>query len=145
MISRWGDFENAFALLDELRRRMDHRLDENSSLTDDVVHRFPPVSLTDTGQTLVVRADVPGLGDKDVQVAVHQDVLTITGERTVRGPDGYTCHRQERPSARFVRSLGLPCKVDVDETRAVVKNGVLHVTLPKAPESQPRQIAVRAQ
>jgi HSP20 family protein len=53
-------------------------------------------------------------------------------------------HRQERPGLRFSRSFTLPTKIDSEKTTAVLKNGVLTLTLPKAPEAQPRQISVIA-
>jgi len=85
---------------------------------------------------------MPGLGDKDVQLSVQKDVLTLSGERKFDAPEGYYMHRQERSPIRFSRSFTLPCKVDPDKSTAALKDGVLTVTLSKIPDEQPRQIAI---
>ena len=80
--------------------------------------------------------------EKELQISLNQDVLTLSGERKPDAVEGYTVHRKERPSVRFSRSFSLPCKVDPEKTSAVLKNGVLTLALNKAAEAQPRQIAV---
>ncbi|MCK6588252.1 MAG: Hsp20/alpha crystallin family protein, partial [Polyangiaceae bacterium] len=72
------------------------------------------------------------------------DVLTLKGERKSDAPQGYTAHRRERAPIQFARSFSLPCRVDLEKTSAVVKDGLLTVTMAKAPEAQPRQIQVQA-
>jgi HSP20 family protein len=156
MLSRLGDFENAFALMDELRRRMDRIWDDvdpswgawqasmpSSPALSAAV--FPRINLFDMGSNLVLKADVPGLSEKEVQVSLHDGGIAISGERKVIPPEGYSAHRQERSHVKFSRSLTLPCKVNPEQTTATVKDGVLTITLAKAAEAQPRQITVRAQ
>ena len=104
----------------------------------------PSVDIYETQNELVLKADVPGMSEKDVQVTLNESGLSISGERKVVPPEGYSAHRQERTSVSFSRSLTLPCKVNPEQTQAQVKNGVLTVTLAKAPEAQPRQIAVQS-
>jgi HSP20 family protein len=152
MLSRFNDFENSFALMDELRRRMDRVWEDVDpswqgapasprSLSASV---FPRVNLFDTGSNLVLKADVPGLSEKDVQVTLNEGGISISGERKVVPPEGYTAHRQERGHVKFSRSLPLPSTVNPDQTTATVKDGVLTITLTKSAEAQPRQITVRA-
>jgi len=62
----------------------------------------------------------------------------------VRAPEGYSAHRQERPSVNFSRSFTLPCRVNADRTIGSVKDGVLTITLEKAADAMPRQIAIKA-
>ncbi|CAN90734.1 Hsp20/alpha crystallin family protein [Sorangium sp. So ce327] len=153
MLHRTTDFDRAFAMMDELRRRLDWVFEEadapRASLRGDFdqTSRYvggPRVYLFDTGSALVVKADVPGLTEKDVQISLNQDVLTVSGERKSDAPEGYLVHRKERGAVRFSRSFTLPSKVDPEKTTAVLKNGVLTLTLNKAAEAQPRQIAVTA-
>jgi HSP20 family protein len=152
MFSRFGDASGDFALLDEFRRRMDRVWEEmdstwsgtSSNARTPSSSAWPRLNLYDEGSNLVLKADVPGLSEKDVQVTLNESGLSISGERKVVAPEGYSAHRQERPSFTFSRSLTLPCKVDPEQTQALVKNGVLTVTLAKAPEAQPRQIAVQS-
>ena len=151
MLTHFDEFEHPFTAMDLLRRRMDRLFDEaqpGREAGQDVERlwsgRFPRLSFADTGAALVLEADLPGLGEKDVQLSIHQDVLTIGGERRQEAPPGVP-HRQERRPVRFSRSFTLPCKVDPEKSTATLKNGVLTVTLAKATEAQPRQIAVKAQ
>jgi HSP20 family protein len=149
MFSRFGDASRDFALLDELRRRLDRVWEDMDPSWPPLANTpssagWPRVNLYDEGTNLVLKADVPGLSEKEVQVTLNESGLSISGERRVAPPEGYAAHRQERGSYRFSRSLTLPCKVDPEQTQASVKDGVLTVTLAKSPEAQPRQIAVRA-
>jgi HSP20 family protein len=134
---------------DELRRQLGQLFDEfdaspwtNPSLFGGT-QVWPRVNLADHGADLVLTADVPGLSEKDVQVSIEQDVLTISGERKLNAPEGFAAHRQERGSYKFTRSFNLPARVDNDKVNANVKQGVLTVTLPKTAEAQPRRIEIR--
>jgi len=150
MFTRWGDFDRTFGAMDELRRRMDRLWDEydDRSYSDqDLAVRggFPRLNVFDAGANLIVQAEVPGLGEKELRLTVNQDVVTIAGERRADVPEGFTVHRQERAPIRFSRSFTLPTKIDAERTSASLKDGILTLTLAKAPEAQPRQITVRAQ
>jgi HSP20 family protein len=162
MLTRFDDFDRTFNVMDQLRRRMDRLFEEyepsrapardplRNTLADEVERargrgRFPRLTFSDAGANLVLQADVPGLGERDVQLSIHQDVLTLTGERKTDAPSGYLAHRQERAPFKFARSFSLPCKVDPEKSAATIKDGVLTITLAKAVEAQPRQIAIKAQ
>jgi HSP20 family protein len=151
-LTGWGDFDRDFAAFDELRRRMDRLFQDFDSGRWTVGDRpglatqaWPRANLYDTGSEILLVAEVPGLGQKDVQISATQDVLTLSGERKADAPEGYSVHRKERSAVRFSRSFALPCRINVEKTSATVKNGVLTVVLAKAPEAQPRQITVKAQ
>lgn len=152
MFSRFDDASRDFALLDEFRRRLDRVWDDldpswSASQSSSGTHSstaWPRVNLYDAGSNLVLKTDVPGLSEKDINVTLNESGVSISGARKVTPPDGYSAHRQERRSFSFSRSIALPCKVNPEQTQASVKNGVLTVTLAKAPEAQPRQIAVQA-
>ena len=145
MWTRWNDLDTTFTLMDDFRRRMD-RLFEDFERGGGVglVAQFPRTNLYDTDDAYVVQAEVPGLGEKDIQLTVNQDVLTLSGERKTDVPEGYAVHRQERAPVRFSRSFTLPGTVDAEHVTAAVRDGILTVTLPKSPESRPRQIAIQA-
>jgi HSP20 family protein len=152
MLSRhgYGDFDRSFWLFDELRRRMDRVWDE---LDGDVAARpaplsgsgFPRVNLFDDGNNLLVQADVPGLSESDIQVTLQEGTLHLRGARKLKAPEGYAVQRQERSSYEFSRSIALPFAVDAEKCTAAVKDGMLTVTMARAPEARPRTIAVRAQ
>ena len=147
MLNRWSDVERSIAMMDQMRRRIDRLWDEFEAVepTAATTGSWPRLNLADHGNALMLMAEVPGLAEKDIKLTVNQDVLTLEGERTSEPPQGYTAHRQERARTRFSRSFALPTKVDVERATASVRHGILTVTLPKAPEAQPRQIAVRVQ
>lgn len=158
MLICFSDIDRTFAAMDQLRRRMDWFFDEyeparekgtlRPNLADETERlwgrtRWPWLSLADAGTSLLLKAEVPGLTEKDIQLSIHQDVLTMSGERKRDVPEGYVVHRQERSPLKFARSFTLPCKVDPEKSTATLKDGVLTVTLPKALEAQPRQINVQ--
>ena len=147
MLYRW-DIENTFPLMNEFRRRMDRLLEEYdldaAAVADGTGGGWPRMALHDEGATLELHAFVPGMTDKDLSLTLNQDVLTVAGERRTAAPEGATAIRRERPAMKFSRSFALPVKVDAERITAVVRQGVLRVTLPKIPESQPRTIAVTA-
>ena len=132
------------SLFDELRREM-----------DSVFHRFgnapqgrgvfPPVNLFESGDHYVLTAELPGVDPADVHVTLHGTTVTLEGERKSEAEEsGGTAHRLERPSGSFRRAFDLPVAIDAEHVQAQHKNGVLRLTLPKAPEHRPRRIEVRA-
>jgi HSP20 family protein len=142
----WGfadDSDRTYGALDDFRRQMD-RLFEGFDARWAGSEAGPRAELRDTGADLVLEAEVPGLADKDIQLTVTQDSLALTGERKIDAPEGYSVHRRERGFQRFARSFALPTRVDTERVTATVKQGLLTVTLPKAAEARPRQIAVKA-
>lgn len=154
MLTRFTPFDRTLAMMDEWRRRMDRAFgdfqapfapagtfEDPWSLSEAT---WPRVNLYDTGATLLLTAEVPGLATKDVQIQLENDVLTLTGERKVESPKGYTAHRRERGSLSFTRSFNLPTKVDPEKVTATLKDGILSLELAKAPQTQPRQIAIKS-
>jgi HSP20 family protein len=141
MFGSYSDFGTTFAAMNQLRRQVERAFAE----ADAPAPRAdgPRVSVYDGGAALVLMADVPGLAEKDLTITLHDDVLSVSGVRPVTTPQGYTVHRQERRTLRFQRTFALPVKVKAEEVSAAIKDGVLTITLPKAPEAQPRQIAVQ--
>ena len=149
--SNWGLGDNPFAALEALRGEMD-RIFEDLDRGLAGPHRpaatmmgsaaWPRVDLFDTGANLVVRAEVPGMEHKDLDVTLHEGTLTVKGSRADAIPDGYTAHRRERGAIEFARSFGLPCKVDPEKAKATLDDGVLTLTMAKSKEVQPRQIPV---
>jgi HSP20 family protein len=144
MFSRFPAFDRPHAPFDELRRQMFRMLDELDTAAPAAPDGFPQLSLADAGASLVLEADLPGMTEKDVDIQLTGDVLTLKAERRVSAPEGYTVHRNERAPARLARSIALPCKVDPERTSATLTDGVLTLTLAKAAEAQPRKISIKA-
>lgn len=143
MLRRWYDIERDMAVMDEMRRRLEGLFgDADSRPTTRLTGSWPRANLYDAGSSLVAILEMPGLHQDDIEIEAHQDALTISGMRKVETPEGYKVHRSERKPGRFSRSFGLPCKVDLEKTKANLKNGVLTVTLEKAIEAQPKKITI---
>ncbi len=103
----------------------------------------PAVDIFETENSLVLKADIPDVDLKDIEVRVENDTLTVKGERKFEHNEnskGY--HRIERSYGNFVRSFVLPETVDNEKVGAEYKNGVLTITLPKKEAAKPRQVKV---
>jgi HSP20 family protein len=103
----------------------------------------PAVDLVEREDSLVLKADLPGMSENDVQIEVRDNVLMISGERTAEHEEkqnGY--YRVERAFGHFSRSLQLPGGVDTSGIAASFENGVLEITIPKPEERKPRRIEI---
>jgi HSP20 family protein len=104
---------------------------------------LPPTDLVETDEHYVLRADLPGLSDGDVNVQLEDNVLTISGERKAEHEDqqeGY--YRLERASGMFSRSLTLPDGVDPDSIQAHFDRGVLEIRIPKPEQKKPKTVQI---
>lgn len=159
MLTRWnelglGGLDRELSALNDLRNQMDRLFldfergwglgreprEESGWVASS---GWPRIALYDAGPELRLRAEVPGVSEKDLDISVEQSSLTIRGERATAVPEGYSVHRQERGARRFARSFTLPCRVDAEKVTANLKHGVLEMSLPKVVEEQPRQIQVQ--
>jgi HSP20 family protein len=142
-ITRWDPFRNLLNLQEQMNRLFEDTFSrargEDSSLTAWV----PPVDIYETEGELVLRADLPDLQEKDLDIRVENNMLTIRGERkfdqTVK-QDNYL--RIERAYGTFSRSFSLPNTVNPEGIKAEYRNGVLEIRMPKREESKPKQIRV---
>ena len=103
----------------------------------------PAVDIFEQDGNIVLKAEVPGIDAKDVDIRVENNMLTLRGERKFDNEvknDSY--HRVERSYGSFSRSFTLPSVVDTEKIKADYKDGVLRVTLPKKEEAKPKQIAI---
>jgi HSP20 family protein len=106
---------------------------------------IPAMDLAETEDSFVLRADLPGLSEKDVNIELEDNVLTISGERKSEHEerkDGY--YRVERASGSFSRSLTLPEGVDPEKISANFDRGVLEVQIPKPEQRKPRKVTISA-
>lgn len=100
----------------------------------------PSVDVSETKDSLEIDVDLPGLDERDIDITLSDDILTVRGERKEekeeRGRNFYRC---ERGYGTFSRRIVLPFKVDEDRITANFEKGVLHVTLPKSPEAKAKE------
>jgi HSP20 family protein len=103
----------------------------------------PPVDIYDTDNALVLKADLPGVDPKDVQIRIEDGVLYLSGERKpdkdVKEED---YHRMERSYGAFSRSFSLPTSIDAEHVNAEYKDGQLILTMPKREEAKPKTVKI---
>lgn len=106
----------------------------------------PRLDLSETKDALVVRTEIPGIDPKEVQVSLQEQVLTIKGEKKQEKEEKDEHHyRMERSYGVFARSVRLPAPVEREKVTAKFKNGLLTITLPKAPAAKETTIQVKAE
>src|ERR1700674_580544 len=141
-IARLEPFRGLSTLQDQFNRLFNESFRnhaEESALTT----LAPAVDIYETTNELVVKADLPDVNEKDIDVRVENNLLTVRGERKFEkavSDENYL--RVERAYGSFSRSFSLPNTVNPDAIRAEYRNGVLTVNLPKREESKPRQVKV---
>src|ERR1700676_4050673 len=141
-LSRFEPFRGASSLQDQINRLFSdvfERPGEESNLTS----WGPAVDIFETERELVVKADLPDIDPKDLDIRVENNILSIRGERTVEskgGEDKYL--RVERAYGSFSRSFSLANTVNSEAIKADYQNGVLTLTVPKREEAMPKQIKV---
>ncbi|MDB6020057.1 MAG: Heat shock protein Hsp20 [Pedosphaera sp.] len=140
--SAWPAFERLFGFRNELDRLFEPfaELTRSSQL---LRVWNPAIDLYEDKESLIVKAELPGMKKEDIDVSLHDGALSISGERKNerKFPEGET-QRSERFVGRFQRSVTLPSPVSADQVTAQYKDGVLTITLPKTEEAKPKQIEV---
>src|SRR5690349_15609036 len=141
-IARWEPFRGVTTLQDQINRLFDdafERTDEPSKLSA----WAPAVDICETEHELVVKADLPDVDPKDLDIRVENNILTIRGERKFGkkvNEENYL--RVERSYGSFARSFALANTVNPDAVKAEYQSGVLTLTIPKREEAKPKQIKV---
>jgi len=141
-LSRWEPFRGAVNLQEQVNRLFGdvfERSQHESSLTT----WAPAVDIYETEHELVVKADLPAIDPKDLDIRVENNILTIRGERKFEkkvNEDSYL--RVERAYGGFSRSFALSSTVNTEAIKADYQNGVLSLSIPKREEAKPKQIKV---
>ena len=145
-LSVWAPFTRLSTLRDEIDRLFDSPLSALSETTQPFLSGWlPAVDFFEDKDNFVVKAELPGMKKEEIEIALHDGVLSLSGERKAdeKYESAQAC-RSERFLGRFQRTLALPTAVDADKVQATYKDGILTVTLPKAEEAKPKQIEVTA-
>jgi HSP20 family protein len=105
----------------------------------------PSVDIYETDDALVIKAELPGVSKDDVSIDVHQNTLTLRGQRMHEAEvKDEQYHRVERSYGSFQRSFTLPSTIDYEKVQATFKDGVLELHLPRLESAKPRQIAINS-
>lgn len=138
-------YQNPWLEFDKVRREMERLSDlfEKEASGRQEPPTFPPLTLSEKGDAIIVRFEMPGVAPSDPEIFVEGNVLTIEGER--RPPSAErdaSFHRREIGYGRFSRKVTLPAKIDPQKTVATAAEGILTIIMQKAPKVTPRQIVV---
>ena len=105
----------------------------------------PAIDVEETNDSMVIRAELPGMNKEDIKVTVAEDTVTICGERKYENEQkNRTFHRVERAYGSFQRTVALPVSVQGDKAVASYRSGVLELVLPKAERVKAREITVES-
>jgi HSP20 family protein len=142
---RWEPVRELNTLQSEMNRLFNTLFDApHPSNAGGAIRRWiPAMDLVETDEDFVLRADLPGLSENDVNIELEENVLTVSGERKSEHEErkeGY--YRVERTSGAFSRSLTLPVGVDPEGVKASFDRGVLEVRIPKPEERKARKVAI---
>jgi HSP20 family protein len=146
-IVRWEPLRELNSLQSEMNRLFNTVFDTPSGTSGNVLRRWmPAMDLVESGDHFVLRADLPGMSEDDVNIEFEDGTLTVSGERRSEheeGNEGF--HRVERSFGRFSRSLTLPQGIDPEAVTASFDRGVLEIRIPKPEQRKPRKIAINGQ
>lgn len=138
MLMRYSPFKEIEMLEREINKMFNDFLG-----TIGVSYEYPLIDMVDTNDAILVYAEIPGVNKDDIKVKIHNDVLTISGERKEPElPEKANCLIREREFNKFMRSVRLPYPVDVSKVSAEYKDGILKITLPKKEEFKQREIQI---
>src|SRR6266849_4539714 len=142
-VTRWDQSRVLTPLQEQVIRLFEDNATRDRSGHADLATWAPPVDIYETENELVLKADLPDFEEKDIDVRVEDNLVTIRGERKFEkdvNEDNYL--RVERTYGPFMRSFSLPNTVSSESIRAEYRNGVLTLTIPKREEAKPKQIKI---
>ena len=133
-----------FNALNQINRELNRFFDDRPpGRLVDSANRAPQVDISENEDAFLVSADMPGVKPEDMEISLHQGVLTIKGKRSTSGEvneSGFT--RRERIRGTFYRQFNLPATADEETVSARLNQGVLEITIPKGRKARPISITV---
>ncbi|MFB3880533.1 MAG: Hsp20/alpha crystallin family protein [Armatimonadota bacterium] len=143
-LRRWEPFRGLLSMQGELDRMFDEFFGRPSLAPAEV--RVPSIDVSETADNIVVKAEVPGVAKKDLEVEVMPESISLKAEVTQEKEEkDKTYHRRERVWQRYERVIPLPAEVVTDQAKATMKDGVLEIVLPKSERSKaatPKKITI---
>jgi len=142
----WDPFKNLMSLQERMNRLFDESMHRGMGTeTLDKGTWAPPVDIYETETDIILVTEIPGVEEKDVDVEVRDNVLTLKGERVMeKSVKQESYHRVERSYGSFSRSFTLPQSVDHNNITATYNKGILEIKLPKTQKAKPQQIKIEA-
>lgn len=143
-IVRWDPFRDLISIQDRMNRLFEQTLARTREEEGSAASTWmPAVDIYETPDQVVMKAELPGLTREDIEINVRDNTLSLRGQRKFEKDvkeENYL--RIERAYGSFQRSFTLPVTIQQDKIKAVFRDGVLELTLPKAEEARPKQIKI---
>jgi HSP20 family protein len=143
-VVRWEPFRDLLTLQDRIKRAFEQTRGQHQTQAEEQLGTWAPaVDIYETEKEIVLKADLPGVSEKDVDIRVENNILTLRGERRFENEvkqDAY--HRVERVYGTFARTFTLPNTLNPESIKASYENGVLLISMPKREEARPKQIKI---
>lgn len=134
-------------MMDTFKNEMNKLFDTFSGLGgDESAFRgwMPPLDVSETNENVIVKAEIPGVDPKEINISVKDDTLTIKGEKKGgKEEKGKNYHFTERRYGSFTRSVLLPVSVKYEDAKAEYKDGILEITLPKEEKAEVKKIPIK--
>ena len=142
-LSTWPSLDRWADLRDEMNSLFELPMTGNLARQAQLFSGWTPaLDLYQNNDNVVAVVELPGMRKEDIDISLHDGMLTIAGERQSSSGEGENAERTERFSGKFRRSITLPTRVDAGKVSASYKDGILTVTLPKAEEAKPKKVEV---
>jgi HSP20 family protein len=143
-IIKWDPFRDLITLREKMNRLFEDAVTSRGEEKDLILSAWSPaVDIYENENELVLTAEVPGLEEKDVEIKIEDNTLSVRGERKFeKETKEENYHRIERSYGTFYRSFTLPNAIDQDKIQAEHENGVLKITMPKRTELKPRKVKI---
>lgn len=138
---RWGGWD-PFAEMRRLQSDLNRRLDPGRSFAP--ARGFPAINIWVGDNSVVVTAELPGVSQDDIELAVRDEYLIIQGKREVEADDQVAWYRRERPVGTFSRTVELPYRVDPEKVEARFTDGVLEVEMQRPESERLRKVEIKA-
>jgi HSP20 family protein len=144
-LNPWYHLDEDFNSVSRLRRDFDKLFSSVLGRDRDFISTsYPTIDVFDTGESIGVYSELPGMNKEDIKIVVNNDVLTVSGKRELpETPENVRWLRHERFHGEFSRSFKLPYDIEADNVKAEFKEGILQVSLPKKEELKPKEISVK--
>ncbi|MDR3777017.1 MAG: Hsp20/alpha crystallin family protein [Terracidiphilus sp.] len=140
-ITRWDPFHEVVSLQNRVNSLFRNLNEGESPMAS--ASFVPPVDIYEDADKLTLKLEIPGMNEKDLDVRVEDNTLTVRGERKFESEEKeQNFHRIERSYGSFYRAFTLPSTVETDKVQANYNAGVLKLELKKKPEAQPKQIKI---
>jgi HSP20 family protein len=140
-ITRWDPFHEVVSLQNRVNSLFRNLNEGESPMAS--ASFVPPVDIYEDADKLILKLEIPGMNEKDLDVRVEDNTLTVRGERKFEAVEKeQNFHRIERSYGSFFRAFTLPMTIETDKVQANYNAGVLKLELKKKPEAQPKQIKI---